>query len=151
MAKLSPQTDYLLRGETEESFPLFIEKLEGRGTYEKIPGLVWRENGVVKVNEICPIADINALPLPAWDLINPQNYPPAQHGAFFNKFPIAPIVTTRGCPFACGFCTAPILSGRQMRKRGADSVIAEIELATGCGVLNFPKFREYFVELKLKA
>ena len=96
MAKLSPQTDYLLRGETEESFPLFIEKLEGRGTYEKIPGLVWRENGVVKVNEICPIADINALPLPAWDLINPQNYPPAQHGAFFNKFPIAPIVTTRG-------------------------------------------------------
>lgn len=128
LAKLSPQTDYLLRGETEESFPLFIEKLEGRGTYEKIPGLVWRENGVVKVNEISPIADINALPLPAWDLINPQNYPPAQHGAFFNKFPIAPIVTTRGCPFNCGFCTAPILSGRQMRKRGADSVIAEIEL-----------------------
>ncbi|MDO8442462.1 MAG: Lrp/AsnC family transcriptional regulator [Polaromonas sp.] len=32
-----------------------------------------------------------------------------------------------------------------------EEVIAEIELATGCGVLNFPKFREYFVELKLKA
>lgn len=32
-----------------------------------------------------------------------------------------------------------------------DEVIAAIELETGCGVLNFPKFREYFVELKLKA
>lgn len=32
-----------------------------------------------------------------------------------------------------------------------EEVIAAIELETGCGVLNFPKFREYFVELKLKA
>lgn len=32
-----------------------------------------------------------------------------------------------------------------------EEVIAAIELATGCGVLNFPKFREYFVEVKLKA
>jgi radical SAM superfamily enzyme YgiQ (UPF0313 family) len=128
MAKLFPETDYLLRGETEESFPLFLEKLGGRCAPGNVPGLVWRENGALRVNEICPIADINALPLPSWDLINPQNYPPAQHGAFFNKFPIAPIVTTRGCPFNCGFCTAPILSGKKMRKRGADSVIAEIEL-----------------------
>ena len=128
MAKLSPETDYLLRGETEESFPLFLEKLGGRCAPEKVPGLVWRENGALRVNEMLPIQDINALPLPSWDLINPQNYPPAQHGAFFNKFPIAPIVTTRGCPFACGFCTAPILSGKKMRKRGADSVIAEIEM-----------------------
>ena len=128
MAKLSPETDYLLRGETEESFPLFLEKLAGNCAPEKVPGLVWRENGALRVNEMLPIQDINALPLPSWDLINPQNYPPAQHGAFFNQFPIAPIVTTRGCPFNCGFCTAPILSGKRMRKRGADSVMAEIEL-----------------------
>lgn len=32
-----------------------------------------------------------------------------------------------------------------------EEVIAAIELATGCGVSNFPKFREYFVEVKLKA
>lgn len=128
MAKLAPETDYLLRGETEESFPLFIEKLGGGCAPEKVPGLVWRENGALRVNEMKPIEDINALPLPSWDLINPQNYPPAQHGAFFNKFPIAPIVTTRGCPFNCGFCTAPILSGKRMRKRGPESVMAEIEL-----------------------
>lgn len=128
MKKLSPEADYLLRGETEESFPLFMDLLEGKGAAAGIPGLVWRENGALRVNETRPIQDINALPLPAWDLINPQEYPPAQHGAFFKQFPIAPIVTTRGCPFSCGFCTAPILSGRNMRKRGAGSVMAEIEL-----------------------
>ena len=128
MKKLSPEADYLLRGETEDSFPMFMDLLAGSGSPAAIPGLVWNDNGVLRVNDTCPISDINALPLPAWDLINPQDYPPAQHGAFFNKFPIAPIVTTRGCPFGCGFCTAPILSGKQMRKRGADSVMAEIEL-----------------------
>jgi radical SAM superfamily enzyme YgiQ (UPF0313 family) len=102
--------------------------LAGKLQPAAVPGLVWREGGELRVNETRPIADINSLPPPAWDLINPQEYPPAQHGAFFNQFPIAPIVTTRGCPFACGFCTAPILSGRQMRKRSADSVMEEIEL-----------------------
>lgn len=128
MERLSPEADYLLRGETEESFPLFIKFLSGDVKPEDVPGLAWKKDGVLRVNEIKPIADINALPAPAWDLINPQEYPPAQHGAFFDQFPIAPIVTTRGCPFACGFCTAPILSGRHMRKRSADSVMAEIEL-----------------------
>ncbi|OGR63042.1 MAG: hypothetical protein A2X31_00575 [Elusimicrobia bacterium GWB2_63_22] len=126
--KLSPEAAYLLRGETEESFPLFLDLLGGKGSPEAVPGLVWAENGGVRVNDMRPIADINALPQPSWDLINPQEYPPAQHGAFFDKFPIAPIITTRGCPFACGFCTAPILSGRHMRKRSADTVMAEIEL-----------------------
>lgn len=128
LEKLSPSVDYLLRGETEESFPLFIDFLGGRAKHSEVPGLAWREGGRVLVNEIRPIKDLNALPIPAWDLINPQEYPPAQHGAFFDQFPIAPIVTTRGCPFACGFCTAPILSGRHMRKRSAASVMAEIEM-----------------------
>lgn len=128
MARLSPEADYLLRGETEESFPLFIRMLEGAAAPAEVPGLAWREDGKLRVNDTRPIGDINALPPPAWDLISPQEYPPAQHGAFFDQFPIAPIVTTRGCPFACGFCTAPILSGRHMRKRSADSVMAEIEL-----------------------
>ncbi len=128
MKKLAPEINYLLRGETEESFPLFLDLLGGKGAAAGVQGLVWTENGAVRVNEMRPIQDINALPQPSWDLINPQEYPPAQHGAFFNKFPIAPIITTRGCPFACGFCTAPILSGRQMRKRSAGTVMAEIEL-----------------------
>lgn len=128
LQKLAPEADYLLRGETEESFPLFIKFLAGGLKNGDVPGLAWREDGKVRYNEIKPIADIDALPIPAWDLIHPEEYPPAQHGAFFDQFPIAPIVTTRGCPFACGFCTAPILSGRHMRKRSPKSVMAEIEL-----------------------
>lgn len=126
--KLAPEADYLLRGETEESFPEFLKFLAGGLKNADVPGLAWREDGRVRYNEIKPIADIDALPIPAWDLIHPEEYPPAQHGAFFDQFPIAPIVTTRGCPFSCGFCTAPILSGKHMRKRSPRSVMAEIEM-----------------------
>lgn len=128
MEKLSPEADYLLRGETELSFPMFMDFLAGAKAPELVHGLVWRAGGRLYINEPRPVADINALPQPAWDLINPQEYPPAQHGAFFKQFPIAPIITTRGCPFNCGFCTASILSGRVMRKRSADLVMQEIEL-----------------------
>lgn len=128
MRKLGPCVDYILRGETEETFPKFLENMRNRAAFPDIPGLVWRENGGVRINEMSLVRDINALPLPAWSLVKPQEYPPAQHGAFFKQFPIAPIITTRGCPFSCSFCTAPILSGKTVRKRSAESVMSEIEL-----------------------
>jgi radical SAM superfamily enzyme YgiQ (UPF0313 family) len=128
MLKLGSGVDYILRGEAEESFPLLLEKLHDKAAFPEIPGLVWREDGKLRINEPKLVADINSLPLPAWQLVHPQEYPPAQHGAFFKQFPIAPIITTRGCPFSCSFCTAPILSGKVIRKRSADSVMREIEL-----------------------
>lgn len=128
MRKLGPAADFILRGEAEESFPLFLDNLGNKEAFPGIPGLVWRENGALRVNQPKMVADLDSLPLPAWHLVKPQEYPPAQHGAFFKQFPIAPIITTRGCPFSCSFCTAPILSGKTVRKRSAASVLKEIEL-----------------------
>ncbi len=131
MLKLGPGVDYLLRGETEESFPLFLENISDKKAFPEIPGLVWRDGGKLRVNPAKLVADINALPFPAWSLIKPQEYPPAQHGAFFKQFPIAPIITTRGCPFSCSFCAGPVLSGTVIRMRSAESVMKEIELLYG--------------------
>ena len=64
----------------------------------RLKGLAWRENGEIRVNDKNFEEDIDSFGMPAWDLIRPQGYPEAQHGAFFKKFPIAPIMTTRGCP-----------------------------------------------------
>jgi len=130
MEFLSATLDYVLRGEGDITFPQFLNCLNHElKDMEKVPGLVWRQAD--KVIENAPsefVKDLNALPLPAWELIQPQTYPPAQHGAFFKKFPIAPIVTTRGCPYACKFCSAPILSGRQVRFHDPDKIINEIRL-----------------------
>ncbi len=52
----------------------------------------------------------------------------APHGAFFKQYPVAPIITSRGCPFHCTFCGGHIISGRKIRQRSIKNVMSEIEL-----------------------
>ncbi|MFH1416462.1 MAG: radical SAM protein [Elusimicrobiota bacterium] len=120
--------DYLLRGEVEKGFKRLLDNLECQRDLSDVPGLVWNENGRINRNPPQLIDDLDSIALPAWDLIRPQEYPPAQHGAFFRRFPIAPIITTRGCPFSCIFCSAPVISGKKVRTRSVDNIIKEIKL-----------------------
>jgi len=122
--------DYIFQGEAEVSFKMLLDGLDGKRKLneEEIPGLGWKKNGKFILNEKSLIDDIDTLGFPAWDLIKPQTYPEAQHGAFFRKFPIAPIITTRGCPFSCTFCAGNLISGKKVRKRSAKSIIDEIKL-----------------------
>jgi len=53
--------------------------------------------GGVRVNTIRCIEDLDAVPLPAWDLMDPRTYPVMPHGTFVKAFPIAPVITSRGC------------------------------------------------------
>ncbi|MCM8761527.1 MAG: radical SAM protein, partial [Candidatus Omnitrophica bacterium] len=62
------------------------------------------------------------------DLIQPQTYPEAQHGAFFRQFPIAPIMVTRGCPYPCTFCAGSLVSGKKIRRRSVENVLSELQM-----------------------
>ena len=122
--------DYGFSGEAEIGFPQFLDALEkgNTGLFPFVPGLIYRSNGEVKVNPRHNADDLDSLGFPAWDLVQPQEYPPAQHGAFYEKFPIAPIITTRGCPYSCTFCNAPQLSGRKMRLHSVDYITKQIAM-----------------------
>jgi radical SAM superfamily enzyme YgiQ (UPF0313 family) len=121
--------DYLFQGEAEFGFKKLLDRLNRPPATElrDIPGLAWRENGEVLVNDKRFLDDLDSLGMPAWDLIKPQEYPQAQHGAFFKKFPIAPVMITRGCPFSCTFCAGNLISGRRLRKRSSQNVLEEIK------------------------
>lgn len=122
--------DYLFQGEAEIGFRAFLDKLNGNpgATFRGIPGLVWREKGKVLTNDKYFLDDLDSLGIPAWDLIRPDTYPEAQHGAFFKRFPIAPIITTRGCPFLCTFCAGHLISGKTLRKRNPRKILEEIKI-----------------------
>jgi len=121
--------DFLFQGEAEIGFKKLLDRLQEENStdLDEIPGLVWRKDGTVRASNRCFTEDINSLEMPAWDLIKPQEYPEAQHGAFFEKFPIAPIMATRGCPFSCTFCAGNLVSGKSLRKRSPENIIHEIE------------------------
>ncbi|MFH0826799.1 MAG: radical SAM protein, partial [Candidatus Omnitrophota bacterium] len=122
--------DYAFQGEAEIGFSKLVDKLAGIKDYsfEDIEGLIWRKNGHIQINEKHFIKDIDSLGGVSWDLIKPQTYPPAQHGAFYKNFPIAPIIVTRGCPYLCTFCAGNLISGKMLRKRSVQNVISEIKM-----------------------
>lgn len=129
MRKEGADLDYLFVGEAETGFPMLLDALaQGRKDLSKIPGLVFRDGHTIKTNPRMVTEDLDSLGLPAWDLIHPQRYPEAQHGAFFKQFPIAPIMVTRGCPYPCTFCAGSIVSGRKIRRRSVESVLGEIAM-----------------------
>lgn len=121
--------DFIFVGEAERGLPLLLERLNGSpcADLSDIPGLAWRGNGGIKINPQGFVQDLDGLGMPAWDLIRPEEYPESQHGAFFEKFPIAPIMLTRGCPFPCTFCAGHIVSGRQIRRHSPDFIINQIK------------------------
>ncbi|MBI4335863.1 MAG: B12-binding domain-containing radical SAM protein, partial [Candidatus Omnitrophica bacterium] len=131
MRRFQRDLDYAFAGEAETGFVKLLDALERGDPAESlsgIEGLVYREDSGVRVNPPRYEDDLDKLGLPAWDLIRPQEYPPAQHGAFFKKFPIAPIFVTRGCPFPCAFCAGKTVSGRSVRRHSRDYMLRQISI-----------------------
>ena len=131
--------DFAFVGESERGFKSLLEYLSGNGVdILGIPGLAWREDGIVKVNTPFFEENLDSIGMAAWDLIRPETYPESQHGAFYKKFPIAPIILTRGCPYECTFCAGKVVSGKKFRKRSVSNVINEIKtLYTDYGIREF--------------
>ena len=122
--------DFAFKGEGEVGLPLLIDKLSGRKNtaFTDVPGLIWREEGTIRANPPVFVDDLDSFGFPAWDLMDPGTYPKAPHQGFMKAFPIAPIFTTRGCPYACTFCATETIMGKKVRYRSVNNVIEEIRL-----------------------
>ena len=97
-----------------------------------------RNNGVglTQIREGGQIEDIDNLP--DWDLIDPRKYPHMPWGVATKNAMVAPIITSRGCPYQCTFCASPKISQRRIRYRSAESVVQELlYLNTFFGVKEF--------------
>lgn len=125
--KISPDVDYLVRGEGERSFVNLVNTLGTRATGQStisnelatIRGISYRHNGNIIHNPPEEfIEDLDSVPLPARDLL--------LNGSSYSSEDMGLIMTSRGCPFSCSYCATSIWE-RNTRYRSIDNVIEEIK------------------------
>ena len=128
-----PNIDMIVRGEGEE----IIKQVVTGVPYKDIRGLSYRENGGIVHNEIHPLPDITRIPFPDRSL-RKDDYCLVKHGVRLSSHTFDTVLTTRGCPFKCKFCTFslnPLGQKRSYTERPVKSVIEELKTVTADVVL----------------
>jgi radical SAM superfamily enzyme YgiQ (UPF0313 family) len=112
--------DFIVIGEGERTMPELVRALEGKMDLRDVRGLALRDGERVVYTAPRRLEDdLDRLPTPARDLV-----PLARYLAFDSH---ASVVTSRGCPYSCIFCSAPAWTGRQVRYRTPGLCVDEIE------------------------
>jgi anaerobic magnesium-protoporphyrin IX monomethyl ester cyclase len=118
----APGLDAMLVGEPEDAL-LDLARLPSLDRAGEVPSVIFRRHGeIVSQSTHGTCASFTSLPYPAWDLLSLDRY----RLPLANK-PYALIETSRGCPYSCDFCVAPIHQGHKFRERDAKSLVDEIE------------------------
>ncbi len=118
-----PDVDYLLRDEGDHTFPRLVRAIEEGArpdALEQVPGLTWRRGREVVRNPSGPVVeDLDALPFPAYHLLDVQEYVARQ--------PVLVVEAGRGCPYNCNFCSTSNMFQRRYRVKSAARLVDEVE------------------------
>jgi len=117
--------DFCIVGEGETSFPRLLEALNGNSSFEEVPGLAWKDKGVIRRNPAAaPIEDLDSLPFPDFSLLK-MGGKSKLGSAGLGKATI-PVQTSRGCPYDCTFCSVTGMFGHRYRHRSTAHIVAEL-------------------------
>jgi len=119
-----PLIDIIVRGEGEESIQEILRGVD----YKDILGISYRRNGEITHNPNRPLPDVNLLPIPDRSLRR-NDYSLSVNGVKIKSWEFDAVLSARGCPFNCKFCTFnlnPLGQKRDYSARSVDSVIEEI-------------------------
>jgi anaerobic magnesium-protoporphyrin IX monomethyl ester cyclase len=118
----NPLVDYVILGEGEIRFPLLLNQIESKkiGKIEEIDGLGYRLNGEIRVNPVQSfIQDLDSLPHPARELLDLDRYQ-------MKKKRSTMIITSRGCPHGCAYCSTHLVMGASFRTRSPEAILQEM-------------------------
>jgi len=118
---------FVVIGEGDVTLVDLVGSLAGGAAISDVAGLAYWKNGEPVLTERRPLVeDLDSLPLPARDMVPLADYQTIAepHGAALG--PWTSILSSRGCPFECTFCTSA-LWGRRWRARSATAVVDEME------------------------
>jgi len=114
--------DIIVRGEGEETIKELIKNIEKGTPLNEVKGITFREKNKIIDTEPRPfIKNIDDIPFPSRDLLPIHLYK-------FNGVKYTTMLTSRGCPFKCSFCSSSRLFGGYWRGRSPENVIEEMKI-----------------------
>ncbi|HEY41476.1 MAG TPA: radical SAM protein [Dehalococcoidia bacterium] len=117
----APWIDVVVIGEGDRTVVELVETVAGGGSLHDTAGIAFMEQGtLVKTSPRPLVDDIDSLPVPARHLI-----PLSRYRALGSP---CTVITSRGCPYGCIFCSGRRMLGRKVRFRDPGLVVDEIEM-----------------------
>ncbi|KAA8921928.1 B12-binding domain-containing radical SAM protein [Thermoplasma sp.] len=116
----SPDIDYVIIGEGETVFSNLLQYLKGKKDLREVRGISYRNSGGIVISppeEL--IKDIDSIPMPALDLLPMDRY-------VADRKRFGTIMTSRGCPYNCIFCSSSLQFGKRWRGHSTERVMAEL-------------------------
>lgn len=111
--------DIIIKGEGEYTMLELVKALENGSPLQEVKGIA-TEHFVTPPREVIP--DLDDMPFPARHLL-----PMDQYKILNIKLPTGTLISGRGCPYQCSFCSSSAMHGPKMRMRSAKSVVDEME------------------------
>jgi len=116
----SPWVDFVVLGEGERPLTELVGALRAGHDLTKVPNLGYRENVSLRYTPTADNFPMNDLSVPDFSDLQPDRY-------LYEGRPICMIMTSRGCPHQCAFCSVRCTFGRCYRSRPPLDIVREIE------------------------
>ena len=117
--------DIVIRGEGEYIMLNLVQALENQSSLHDVKGIVFEDKNSkeIVVNPEAPlIQDLDELPFPALNLLPMKKYRLLDMDTHMTT-----MITTRGCPMQCSFCSSAAMHGKKIRERSLENIVDEIE------------------------
>jgi len=120
--------DIVALGEGESLIQDLLRYIDGETALPQIKGIAFRGSAEVTFTGPRPLEDINAIPIPAWHLIDPPRYfQPHDNWFGIDNLKVLNIAPSRGCPYSCIFCDKGTF-GHKWRGRAPGNIVDEMIL-----------------------
>ncbi len=166
--------DYIVLGEGEHSFLNLVKCIESGCSPEVVKGIGFRQNGRVCLFPAEYIGDLDSIPYPDYDAVDMEFY--FNRRSFFKKKYEAvgfegfimktakkllmknrwsdardiPLITSRGCPYHCVFCSIHTQFGKKFRAHSSEYIVDHIKMLVEKYKINVIHFEDDNISFNLK-
>ncbi len=111
--------DFVVRGEGERPLVEFLRAWMQQSDYNHVSNLGFKQQGKLRLNPLAPNYEIDDIPVPDFSDFPANRY-------LFEQRPLSFVITSRGCPHRCAFCSVHLTFGHRYRRRSNKAILHEL-------------------------